>query len=407
MGFWDRFSTKASQVSTVIFTGGGEPVWSARDYVAFAREAFQENPIGYQAISKIGDACGAVRWAVWKGDVELEAHPLLDLFARPNGQQSLAEIFQSKVGYTLLSGQSYDERVMVGRDVRELYTHRPDRMKVIPGAADAPAAFVYTVGGRKVRWDVDQITGASDLRQNKKFHPLDDWYGLAAVEPGAKAIDQHNEAAKWLMALLQNSARPSGALVSSGEVGADSFQRLQAQIQDQYSGAQNAGRPMLLEGGLDWKAMGLSPTDMGIVDAANSAARTVSLSFGVPPQMLGIPGDSTYANYEQARLAFWEETVIPLVKFFAADWNSWLRQIYPDVTIKPDWDQIPAIADKRAKMWEMADRSFDMTINERREMKGLESVEGGDRLVIDIQRPAPQPGGIGPDMLKAIAYGPD
>jgi phage portal protein BeeE len=82
------------------------------------------------------------------------------------------------------------------------------------------------------------------------FHPLDDHYGLAPIEPAAVAIDTHNAGSKWNKALLDNAARPSGALVYSGPEGAvlsdSQFDRLKRELTDTYQGAVNAGRPLLL-----------------------------------------------------------------------------------------------------------------------------------------------------------------
>ena len=127
--------------------------------------------------------------------------------------------------------------------------------------------------------------------------------------------------------------------------------------------------------------MGLSPTDMGIIEAKFSSARDVALVFGVPPQLLGIPGDNTYANYAEARLAFWEDTALPLLDMIVHDWNAWLGSLY-GVTIRPDVDGIPAIAEKRLSMWQMADQSQDLTINERRALKGYGPTNGGDTLFV-------------------------
>ena len=129
--------------------------------------------------------------------------------------------------------------------------------------------------------------------------------------------------------------------------------------------------------------MGLSPSDMGIIETKYSAARDVCLALGVPPQLLGIPGDNTYSNYAEARLAFWEDTVIPLLDLIAADWNAYLGDPQ-GVELRPDLDQIPAIADKRNTLWEMADRATDLTINERRAMKGYEPIDGGDVLLVGL-----------------------
>jgi HK97 family phage portal protein len=381
-----RTETKESATSSIMVMNPGQPVWSPRDYKSFADEGYSKNVVAYQAINRIAEAIGSVRWTAWRGDVELTESPLMDLIKRPNPTQSYQEYLMAKVGFLMISGNSYEERVVVGGQPRDLYNLRPDRMKITPASNGIPASYCYEFNSRKIFWDVDPLTLQSDIMHTKLFNPTNDWYGMAPIEAGAFAIDQHNESMKWMQALLQNSARPSGALVTKdGEsLSEDNYTRLKAQIQEQYQGASNAGRPMLLEGGLSWQAMGLSPTDMGIIESKYSSARDVCLAFGVPPQLLGIPGDNTYSNYAEARLAFWEDTVMPLLDRIAAGWNQWLGPFFGDQELRPDLDQIPAIADKRMTLWDMADKSTDLTINERRELKGFEPIEGGDVLLVGM-----------------------
>jgi HK97 family phage portal protein len=392
----------------------GQAVWSNRDYAAFASEGYRKNVVAYQAINKIADAVASVPWNVFRGETELTAHPLTDLLTRPNPMQSGAQYMRAKVGFFLLAGNGYEERVTVGGNVRELYQLRPDRMQIIPGINGFPIAYQYKASGRTIRWDVEPGTFDCDVRHLKSFNPLDDWYGLSAIEAGAFAVDQNNQAMEWMQALLQNSARPSGALSSpqDKDLTGEQFNRLKAQIEDQYSGARNAGRPMLLEGGLKWEQMGLSPVDMQIIETKFSSARDVALALGVPPQLLGIPGDNTYSNYAEARLAFWEDTVIPLLDVIADDWNYWLAEPM-GVQLRPDLDQIPAIADKRRILWDMADKATDLTLNERRAMKGYEPVAGGDEILVASSQislgmavnPPDLPQDLTAADIKAFAYG--
>lgn len=386
--FLDRLfsrEVKESAVGSVLVLNPGQARWGMANNRKFAVEAYQRNVVAYQAINRIADAVASVDWQVWQGDDMLTEHPLYALLARPNPLQSGDELMRAKVGYLMIAGNGYDEKVKInGGEVRELYTHRPDRMKIITSNTGIPSGYEYTANSRKIRFDCDPMTGESDIRHIKLFHPTDDWYGLSPIEAGAYAVDQHTEAMTWMQALLQNSARPSGAIsTEGGTLDPESFNRLKEQIDKQYSGGENAGRPMLLEGGMKWEAMGLSPTDMSIIESKSASARDVCLAFGVPPQLLGIPGDNTYSNYQEARLAFWEDTVIPLISHFVAEWNAWLVPDFGDnIELRPCLDKIPAIADKRASLWNMADKSNDLTLNERRKLKGMEEIEGGDVIVL-------------------------
>jgi HK97 family phage portal protein len=94
-------------------------------------------------------------------------------------------------------------------------------------------------------------------------------------------------------------------------------------MESHHQGARNAGRPMLLEGGLDWKPMGFSPSDMEFQKTKEAAAREIAIAFGIPPMLLGIPGDATYANYQEANRAFYRLTVLPLAQKVLADLARW------------------------------------------------------------------------------------
>jgi HK97 family phage portal protein len=391
--------TKESAASATMVVNPGQPVWTPREYDRLAHEAYVINVIGYQAVNKVAESVSMVKWSAWRGETEVTESPLLDLIARPNPDQSYADYVQRLIAFRMIAGNTYEEQVPIGNEPKELYVLRPDRMKVTADASGQVSQYTYQVGGKKVIFDANDDL----ILHTKTFHPTNDWYGLSAVEAAARAVDQNNEGMNWVQALLQNSARPSGALVNEGELTEDNFNRLKVQIEEQYSGARNAGRPMLLEGGLDWKAMGLSPNDMQVIESNNAAARNIALAFGVPPQLLGIPGDNTYSNYQEARLAFWEDTVIPTATAMGDAWNRWLSPMFGDIELRPEFDHIPAIADKRSTMFDMAEKSSFLTLNEKRKMAGFEPISGGDVVMSPMNS---IPFGSDPDIetdIKAAA----
>jgi HK97 family phage portal protein len=218
------------------------------------------------------------------------------------------------------------------------------------------------------------------------FHPLDDYYGLSPLEPALNAIDVHNEGAAWTKSLLDNAARPSGALIYKGPDGApnltdEQFGRLKRELEDGYQGALNAGRPMVLEGGLEWQSMSHSPADLDFANTRDVAAREIALAFGVPPMLLGIPGDNTYSNYAQANLSLWRQTVLPLVARTAASLTQWLSPRFGDsLRIGYDLDAVPALAAEREATWEKLTAASFLTINEKRAAAGYGPVEGADVL---------------------------
>jgi HK97 family phage portal protein len=379
---------KASRTAQLVqFEYGGRARWTPRDYAALAREGYVQNAIVHRAVKLVAENAASVAYLVTEGAHVRDQHPLLDLLARPNPRQEGAALLESIHAYLLLAGNAYVEAVALngknGVQVRELYVLRPDRMRVVPGPDGWPAAYDYTVGGASTRFE--QSASPPPILHLTQFHPLDDHYGLSSLEAAAVAVDTHNAAAKWNKALLDNAARPSGALVYSGpdnSVLADSqFERLKRELEDNYQGARNAGRPLLLEGGLDWKAMSLSPKDMDFLEAKHAAAREIALAFGVPPMLLGIPGDNTYSNYQEANRVFWRQTVLPLSSRVGAALTQWLAPVFgADIKLVVDPDRIPALSSDRAALWDMATKAPFLTLNEKRALTGFGPADGGDKL---------------------------
>ena len=166
----------------------------------------------------------------------------------------------------------------------------------------------------------------------------------------------------------------AGALVysaGSGTLTEMQFKRLKQELETGFQGAANAGRPMVLEGGLDWKAMALSPQEMDFVELKHTAAREIALAFGVPPMLLGIPGDNTYANLAEANRALWRQTIVPLVRRVADDLSFWLAPAFGGATLVADLESVEALAEDRAALWARVGGAEFLSDAEKRAMLGV------------------------------------
>ena len=384
------------------FGQSGAP--TPREYDRLADEGFTKNSVVFRCVNLISEEAAAIPWQLFQGKgqnrTQIEDHPLLTLLEKPNIMSAGSAFFRAIYAFRLLSGNSYVEAVTTSRrgvgteTPTELWVHRPDRMKVKPGPRGIPEAYVYDSNGSKVVWPVNEFTGQSLLMHSKNFHPLNDWYGMSALEAAAFEVDQHNAAGQWNFSLLKNSARPSGAFVympgKDGIImtlGDEEFSRLRAQIDEMAAGEYNAGRPVILEGGLDWRQIALTPTDMDWLKGRDMSARDIAMAYDVPPQLVGIEGSQTYANFEQAILSLYDSAVLPLVDSYKDDLNMWLSPMFgDDIFLDFDKDQIEALQPRRQKKWENVSQADFLTINEKRDALGFDKIEDplADELWMDM-----------------------
>lgn len=378
----------------------GRPVWSDRRYTAFAREGYKQNVIAYSSIRKLAENAAAIPLLLYRGDVEVADHPFLKVLQRPNPWQSGAELIDALVSYLKIGGDGFLEEVSLDGAIRELYALRPDRMKPIAGRRGYPSAWDYSVDGTtSFRFEMDLGPGRQlPIMHMREFNPLDDWRGMSPMEAVAFSVDVHNAAGGYNKALLDNSASPSGALVyeggedSDGTLSTDQFNRLKSELVERHSGTKNAGRPMLLEGGLKWEAMGMTPKEMEFVIGKREAAREIALGLGVPPMILGIPGDNTYSNYQEANRAFHRQTVLPMMDKICAAITNWVQPTYPDIRVGYNIDAVEALSTEREQAWKRVSDANFLTTDEKRDATGYSPYKpseepGGTILVAGTMTP--------------------
>lgn len=347
--------------------------WTPRDHVALTREGYERNAIVHRCVRMVAESAASIPWRLYEGRKEIEDHPLLDLIARPNPTQTRVDLIEAIVTNLLLFGNAYLEAADVDGRVREIYNLRADRMSVAPGPDGWPRGYEYRFGAERVFYPL-RGEGLEPILHLKLNHPLDDHYGLPPLAAAQMALDTHNAAGFWNKALLDNAARPSGALVFGGGDGAQmtdaQFERLKEELDENFSGAANAGRPLLLDGGLDWKSLSLSPKDMDFIEAKAAAAREIALCFGVPPLVLGLPGDNTHANYSEANRAFWRGAVIPMVARVQTAMEAWFAHAWGGLRFDYDLDRVDALSSERAAEWARVGAADFLTVDEKREALG-------------------------------------
>ncbi|MEP3224902.1 MAG: phage portal protein [Parasphingorhabdus sp.] len=337
-------------------------------YEGQVREAYRDNAVSQRAVRIVAEGVGGA-------PLLSSSDQLAALIQAVHAGQSLLETIAA---HLLLHGNSYVQ-IIAGIDGQptELFALRPDRVTIEPDEKGWPSAYSYRAGEHLRRFAAKDDMGQPAIVHIKAFHPTDDHYGLGCLGAAGKAVAVHNAASHWNQALLENAARPSGALVfdpgpDGSVLSAEQFDRLRAEMEASFGGTENAGRPMLLEGGLTWQSMGMSPADMDFVALKAAAAREIALAFGVPPMLLGLPGDNSYANYREANRALWRLTILPLAGKILTALSGALGSWWPDAQLAVDRDQIPALSEDRERFWQQISGADFLSPQEKRAILNID-----------------------------------
>lgn len=391
------FKRKESRTIGIVSTpDSSKVVWPERGYDNFARETYLKNVTAFRAIDEVSKSGASVPWKIFDhtddgGREEVLEDPLNLVLKRPNPDESFAFVVLKTLAYLVMSGNSFLERVRLETgpnkgQMRELHSHRPDRFK-FEIADGRLIQYVHTVGGEKTRWDVDPITHQADILQLKAFHPLSDWWGAAPTESAAREIDTGNAATEWNKSLLDNQGRPGMVFTLVGALGEQQFDELERQLA-QRSGPAYAGKDLIITGerGTGVQPYGWSPTEMDFKESDIRLMRKIAMAYGVPPELLGIES-ATFNNRKEARLFFWENTVVWWLNYLRGELNNWLFPSDSSRFIDYVLDDVPAFAEKKEMLWKRAEEATFASINEKREMAGLDNWgPSGDVILIDASK---------------------
>lgn len=326
--------------------------------------SYKTNVVVYRCVHLIAQAISHIPFNVCtKNDMSNLVTKLLN---RPNSEQSGFAFFNALISQKLLFGNVYVV-AYINRHIRALHLLHPESVEVV---VDDENIIGYLHNKKHMYHNRDS---KSSVLHIKNYDPSDQIYGMSPLESAKLSIEQHTKSTQWNNSLLKNGARPTGAiLIKNDYLSDEQFVKLKAQLDEVYSGPQNTGKPLLLEGGLEWVEMGISPRDMDFLESKNNAAREIALAFGVPPQLLGIKGDNTYNNMQEARIGLWEETIIPMMDELCDILSIWLSGITKsEICISFDKNNISILSEKRQKLWESLAAADFMTLDEKRSIAGL------------------------------------
>lgn len=396
---WVRKTVVVNRITTVF--GTAPPTYSPNDYPSYAQEGYAKNAYIFACVLKHSVSCAGLPWGVYRvrygARKRLDSSDLWRLMRRPNAGQTLRAFLREMVSYWDIGGEAYVLRndTLDGARPVELLNLRPDRVTVTPGAElGVVRGYTYAINGAQpVEYPANRVMHI------RSFNPLDDWHGMSPIKAASRSVDQHNESKDWSVALLQNSARPSGALVAENDLTDEQIERMRGEMQRKDIGSRNAGGAMLLEGGLKWVQMSMKPTDIDWANGMAMSAREMSIVMRTPPELLFDSENKVFSSYREARKAYFEEAVLPDVDYLRDELNSWLAPLFDEnIELDYDRDAIEALQDDREALWNSVGNAWWLTLNQKRRKLGLDDIENGDVLLLPASLIA-----VTPDKLNELS----
>jgi len=371
--------------------------WVNFTYEQAVKEAYEKCVVAYKCVQLRSDAMAHLKWCLYdKNGDEIDRHPLLDLLRRPDLNTGGSAFIKELQIYKDVDGNAFLHQIggssIKGlRPPKRLELFRPDCVEVIPGRYGLPAAYVYKTNQNETHYPVDQANGRSDILHIKNVNPMNKFRGTGLMKAAWQSIQVWNEGSDHTKKSLEQGARLSGVLSTDQNLTREQVEMLEGKLSEKYYGSKNSGKILIASGGMKYNVMAQTMKDLEFINSRNVTAREIATAFGVPPILLNVGEGATYANMKEARMDFYESTMLPEMWNLRDELNHWLVPMFgEDLYLDVDLDEIVALEPKREAKWERVQNATFLTLNEKREILGFEPIDGGDTIQGASMRPEPQ-----------------
>lgn len=368
----------------------GKAQWQIYDFQSYVNEGFNLNAIIYEAIMYKVRAMADVRLRGYQGTVEQpillgDDHPYTQLLNRPNPYQSQNEFMGQHITFLNLTGNSYIffDRPKIGAFPTAMYSMRPDRVFIVPKARGI-AGYKYVAEGRSIADAIPLL--AEDVMHVKLPNPGDPLeglgYGLSPLSAIARSADVDNDVTQFLKMFFQSGANTSSFLQFEDYLTNEQIAEVKRRWREIYGGFENWGDVGVLDKGATLNKTGQTFQEMGFGTLDERNESRIAGPFGVPLILIGARLGlmrSTYSNYEEARKAFWEDTMRFEIKLFEDDFIHFLTD--GDLFPKFDLSEVPALQKNMPDLVTMALKIADrgIALNDALAFVGLSMrLPGGD-----------------------------
>jgi len=326
-----------------------EPLWHIADLSTCYQEGFNTNSLIYSAIMYKVRATITAPLRAYSGTeddaVKLGPEdPLTQRLRNPNPRQSWTEFHSRNVVFLNIAGNVY---IYIDPVSGEMYSLNPDRMYIIPNADEIAdlKGFLYVEEGKPVEAGIPILP--ADMLHIKLPNPADPLegmgYGLSPISAAAQSTDVDNMVTKFLNLFFKKGGMLTGVLQFEVPLKDDVVDTILERWEKKYGGFEN-WKVGVLDRGAKYNRVGLTFEEMGFGEIDARSETRILGPFGIAPILIGAKiglERSTYSNYEAARQAVWEDTLVPELELFQIEYQTRFNE--PGRFVKFDYSGVPAL----------------------------------------------------------------
>lgn len=307
-----------------------------------------------------------------------ESHPLAEVFNSPNPWQSSFDFIENQMVALCLRGNAYAEIVPgpLG-SVSELIPLHPDTLRRCEFSPSGELMYTFADANGETR----------TIRQRDILHTRgiseNGFFGLSPIGAAREEIGSNIAMGKYAGSFFSRSSRPSGVLVSDGNIKEEHSINIKEEWQKFNSGEKNWHNVAVLQGGLKWVPISVNNHDSQFIESRRFGVEEIARIFRVPLHMLNSLERATFSNIEHQSIEFVKYSLVPWVRRFECAINRALIMDYPKHYCKFEIEGLLRGDSKaRAEYYNSMVTGGLMTPNECRELEDLDPIPGADKLIV-------------------------
>ena len=312
------------------------------------------------------------------GKTEYHESTLYNMLRYEPNPHLTASLYKKMISQDIdLFGNHYSQIIRNGLgEVVALYPLVADKMEVI---INKDGKRTYKYGGKYIR--TQRVLHIYDIPDANGIK------GISRIEYARQSLEFAKNAASHGNKLFKNSSTPSGAFETQETLDEESYNRLKEDITEKYTGLENSGTPLLLEGGLTFKPLSLKNSDAEWLASRKFNREEIAAIFGVPVAMLNDASNTAYGNLEQKYLEFYSGTIFPLTTIIEEQLRQSLLQPQNKATtaIKFKYNTMLRVDTKtRAEYYQTRFNIGSISPNEIRSYEDENGFDGGDEHYMQL-----------------------